>query len=70
MQSESPAQGYRRQAAECELNAKKATKAADRLAWRRLAEDWTKLARGAEVNPRLSTFQDFAARHLTNSIRK
>jgi hypothetical protein len=45
---------YRREAAECELNAEKATNAGDRLAWQHLAEDWTKLARGAEVNPRLS----------------
>jgi hypothetical protein len=45
---------YRREAAECKLNADKATNAADRMAWQRLAEDWMKLARGAEVNPRLS----------------
>ena len=37
-----------------ELNAEKATNAADRLAWQRLAEDWTSLARGAEINPCLS----------------
>ena len=44
---------YRRQAAECELNAEKAMKAADQLAWRRLAEDWTKLALTAAVNSRM-----------------
>jgi hypothetical protein len=50
---ETPAQRYRRQAAECEQKAKKAN-GADRTAWERLAEDWRKLARGAEANPRLN----------------
>ena len=54
MKSETPAQRYRREAAECELSAKKATDRADQEAWQRLAEDWTKLARGAAINPRLS----------------
>ena len=53
MSSETHADHYCRQAAECELNVEKATNAADRQAWRRLAEDWTNLARGAMVNPRL-----------------
>jgi hypothetical protein len=53
MNSEIPENRYRRQAAECERNAKQATKAADRLAWLQLAEDWMKLAPVAEVNPRL-----------------
>jgi len=53
MKSETPAQRYRREAAECEQNADKATNGADRRAWQSLAEDWTKLALGAEANPRL-----------------
>jgi len=53
MKSEIPEHRYRREAAECERNAEQATKAADRLAWRQLAEDWTKLALAAEVNSRL-----------------
>jgi pyruvate/2-oxoglutarate/acetoin dehydrogenase E1 component len=54
MKLETPAQRYRREAAECELNAEKATNGIDRVAWQRLADDWTKLAWGAAVNPRLS----------------
>jgi hypothetical protein len=54
MKLETPAQRYRREAAECKLSAKKATDRADQEAWQRLAEDWTKLARGAAINPRLS----------------
>jgi hypothetical protein len=54
MKREALVSRYRREAAECKLNADKATNAADRMAWQRLAEDWMKLARGAEVNPRLS----------------
>jgi hypothetical protein len=53
MSSEIPEYRYRREAAECERNAEQATKAADRLAWRQLAEDWSKLALAAAVNPRL-----------------
>jgi hypothetical protein len=52
MQSEIAEHRYRRQAEECELNAEKATNAVDRLAWLRLAEDWTTLAQAAQVNPR------------------
>ena len=47
MKPETPAHRYLREAAECELNAEKATNTADRLAWGRLAEDWTKLALAA-----------------------
>jgi hypothetical protein len=54
MKSETPAQRYRREAAECELSAKKATNRADQEAWQRLAEDWKTLARGAAINPRFS----------------
>jgi hypothetical protein len=64
--SETLADRYRREAAECELNAERATNAVDRVAWQRLAEDWTKLARGAEVNPRLNTLAG-SARQLTQS---
>jgi hypothetical protein len=53
MKSETPAHRYRREAAECERNAGETTKAADRLAWLQLAEDWSKLALAAAVNPRL-----------------
>jgi hypothetical protein len=45
MKSETPAHRYRREAAECDVNAEKATNGVDREAWQRLAEDWTKLAR-------------------------
>jgi hypothetical protein len=55
MKLETPAQRYRRQAAECEVNAKNAANGTDREAWQRLAQDWSKLAQGAEVNPRLNT---------------
>jgi hypothetical protein len=48
MKVETPAQRYRRQAAECEQKAEKAN-GADRTAWQRLAEDWTRLAQGAEA---------------------
>ena len=51
MKSETPAQRYRRQAEECELNAEKTTNGADREAWSRLAEDWKKLALGSELLP-------------------
>lgn len=66
MPSETHVDHYCRQAAECELNAEKATNLADRLAWRRLAEDWTNLARGAMVNPRLDADKS-DARRLTKS---
>ena len=55
MKSETPLHRYRREAAECELNAEKSTNAVDRLAWQRLAEDWMQLARAGEVNPRPTT---------------
>jgi hypothetical protein len=51
MKSEIPAHRYRREAAECELNAERATNRADREAWQRLANDWMKLAQAAEANP-------------------
>ena len=44
MKTETAAERYRREAAECELNASKTTNAADREAWQRLAEDWMGLA--------------------------
>ena len=50
MNLETPAQRYRREAAECELNAEKATNGADRQAWQSLSDDWLKLARGAEID--------------------
>jgi hypothetical protein len=60
MKSEIPQCRYRREAAECERKAEQATRAADQLAWRQLAEDWTKLALAAEVTPRLSTVKERA----------
>jgi hypothetical protein len=53
MKSETPAQRYRREAEECELNAQRAMRTADREAWLRLAADWMKLAESAELNPML-----------------
>ena len=57
MKSEAPAQRYRRQAEECQLNAQRAIRAADRDAWLKLAADWTKLAESAELNPVLDTLR-------------
>src|ERR1700740_3031909 len=55
MKSETPAQRYRREADECQLNAQRAIRAADREAWLKLAVDWRKLAESAELNPMLDT---------------
>ena len=49
MTLESAADRFRRQAEECELNARKAMRPLDREAWLRLAADWAKLAQGAEL---------------------
>ena len=57
MKTENDACRYRREAAECELNAGKATNRADREAWERLAEDWMELARAAEANPFMETLR-------------
>jgi hypothetical protein len=70
MKSETPLHRYRREAAECELNAEKATNRADQE--QRLTEDWTKLARGAAVNPRLGVLEwparaIIALRNMTGS---
>ncbi len=46
MKTEDAPHRYRREAAECELNAAKATNQADREAWLGLAKDWMKLAGG------------------------
>jgi hypothetical protein len=67
MKLETPAQRYRREAAECELNAQHAMNGIDREAWQRLAEDWTKLAHGAAANPRLSAVERSDARQDTKS---
>jgi hypothetical protein len=40
---------------ECQLNAQKAIRTADREAWLKLAADWRKLAESAELNPMLDT---------------
>lgn len=64
MKLETSAQRYRRQATECEFNAKKAANGADQLAWQSLAEDWSRLAQGAELNPRLNTTD---AKYLSRS---
>jgi hypothetical protein len=67
MPSETHADRYCRQAAECELMAEKATNDADRLAWQRLAEDWTNLARGAVANPSLEA-EKSEAQQLAKSV--
>jgi hypothetical protein len=51
MKSETPAQRYRREAEECQLNAQRAMRTADREAWLKLAADWMKLAKSAQLNP-------------------
>lgn len=48
MTIEPAAERFRKEAAECALNAKNTTNATDREAWQRLAEDWMKLALGSE----------------------
>jgi len=55
MKPEAPAQRYRREADECQLNARKAMRTADREAWLKLAADWRKLAESAELNAMLET---------------
>jgi len=55
MKSETPAQRYRREAEECQLQAEAAQRQVDREAWLRLAADWMKLAKSAELNPLLET---------------
>jgi hypothetical protein len=60
MKLEAPGHRYRREATECELNAQKAANKVDQLAWQRLADDWMKLARAAEANPRLKTIKEGA----------
>jgi len=57
MKTENDARRYHREAAECALNAAKATNGADREAWERLAEDWMELARAAEANPFMETLR-------------
>jgi hypothetical protein len=51
MNTESDAHRYRREAAECKLNAGNAMNRVDREAWDHLADDWMELARAAEANP-------------------
>jgi hypothetical protein len=46
VKTENAAHRYRREAAECKLNAENATNLADREAWLGLARDWMKLAAG------------------------
>lgn len=43
---------YRREAQECRRNAESALRPVDREAWLRLAADWAKLAKGAELTQR------------------
>jgi len=50
MESENRATRYGREAEDCRRNAERAKNPVDRAAWLRLAEDWTKLARGAELH--------------------
>lgn len=53
MRYETPAQKFRREAEQCLINAEEAQSPHDQLAWRRLANDWAKLARAAQLNPLL-----------------
>jgi hypothetical protein len=48
VKTETAAERYRKEAAECELNAEKTTSAEDREAWQRLAGDWMRLALESE----------------------
>jgi hypothetical protein len=57
VKTENDAHRYYCEAAECELNAEKATDPADREAWKCLADDWMKLARAAEGNPFIETLR-------------
>jgi hypothetical protein len=57
MKSETPAQRYRREAEECQLNAQRAIRSVDRDAWLKLDADWTKLAESVELNPMLDTLR-------------
>jgi len=52
--SKSDLERYRRQAAECEDEAAKATTAIAREAWLQAAEEWRKLAKEAEQKTRRS----------------
>jgi len=49
MTLENVADRFRREAEECELNARKAMRPLDREAWLRLAAKWAKLAQGAAL---------------------
>jgi hypothetical protein len=53
MRYETPAQRFRREAEQCQINAEEAENPRDQEAWRRLADDWTKLALAAQLNPLL-----------------
>jgi hypothetical protein len=56
MKLEARAQRFRREAEECRLIARAVSSAADRTSWLRLASDWARLARAAELNQ--SCFRD------------
>jgi hypothetical protein len=43
------AKKFQREADQCRLNAEQTTNIADKRAWRRLADDWTRLARLADL---------------------
>jgi hypothetical protein len=47
---EIPAERYRREAVACRLKAEETANSVDKEAWRKLADDWDKLARGADLN--------------------
>jgi hypothetical protein len=57
MMSETPAETYRREAEVCRLNAEEANNSVDKQAWLRLAADWTKLARSADLSKELQRMQ-------------
>ena len=51
MNLEAAANHFRREAAECKMNAEKTNNLSDRRAWENLARNWTKLAFAADANP-------------------
>jgi hypothetical protein len=58
MESKFEVPRYCREAEDCRRNAEQARNPIDRAAWLRLAEDWMKLARGAELNCALQAMRE------------
>ena len=53
MKSNTPAQKFRLESEECQLNAEKSENPADREAWLQLANHWARLAQAAQLRPLL-----------------